>query len=189
MSCEAVRSLVWFIYMENLWAPWRAEYIFNKKPKECLFCLISSLRNADGKAASDASNYLLMRDRTCFAVLNAFPYSPGHLMVASYRHTGEMNDLTEEELKDLILLSRRCKELLQQVFKPDGFNIGFNVGASAGAGVVDHLHLHVVPRWAGDANFMTVLSNTRVISEGLKQTYEKLMEQIQAEKTKESKTY
>ena len=102
-------------------------------------------------------------------------------MVAPYRHTGELDDLTEDELKHLMLLTRCCKRLLLQAFQPDGFNIGFNIGASAGAGFADHLHIHVVPRWKGDTNFMTVLSDTRVVSESLPQTYEKLLHELKRE--------
>ena len=161
--------------MQQIWAPWRAEYFLNEKPKECLFCFKSSQRDLSGNPVSDESNYVLIRQRTCFALLNAFPYSGGHLMVAPYRHTGGLEDLVEDELKDILLLAQQCKQLLSRAFKPHGFNIGFNLGSVAGAGVVNHIHLHIVPRWNGDTNFMTVLSDTRVISEGLKQTYEKLM--------------
>jgi len=164
--------------MENIWAPWRAEYFLNEKPKGCVFCLMSLQRDSGGKPSSDPANYVLVRDRTCFAALNAFPYSGGHLMVGPYRHTGELDDLTEDEMKDMLILARRCKRALGRAFKPDGYNIGFNLGTSAGAGIADHLHLHVVPRWNGDTNFMTVLADTRVVPEGLTKTYAKLMEQL-----------
>jgi ATP adenylyltransferase len=164
--------------MHNIWAPWRAEYFLNEKPKECIFCHKSSQKDLAGNPASDEANHVLIRDRTCFALLNTYPYTGGHLMVAPYKHTGELNELTEDELKDMLLLARRCKDYLQAAIKPDGFNIGFNLGTAAGAGIAEHLHLHVVPRWNGDTNFMTTLSDVRVVSEGLKQTYDKLMEQI-----------
>lgn len=164
--------------MQNLWAPWRAEYFLNEKPKECIFCAASAQKNPQGDPSTDAQNYVLIRDRTCFCILNAFPYSGGHLMVSPYRHTGELNDLTDDELKDLFLLMRRCKNILQKAFHPDGFNVGFNLGTAGGAGFADHLHLHIVPRWSGDANFMAVLSDTRVVNEGLKQTYDKLMQHV-----------
>lgn len=167
--------------MEHLWAPWRAEYFYHKKPKECIFCLKASQRDEEGHPADDEKNYLLIRERTCFAMLNAFPYIGGHLMVAPYRHTGEMNDLTEDELRDLFLLARQCKNLLSKTFKPDGFNLGFNIGMVAGAGMIQHLHFHVVPRWTGDTNFMTVLADTRVASEGLKETYQKLKHAMENE--------
>jgi ATP adenylyltransferase len=164
--------------MQNIWAPWRAEYFLNEKPKDCIFCSKSSQKDLSGNPSNDAANYLLIRERTCFAILNAYPYTGGHLMVAPYRHTGELNDLTDDELKDILILARQCKNHLQMVFKPNGFNIGFNLGTAAGAGIAEHLHLHVVPRWDGDTNFMTVLSDSRVVSEGLKQTYDKLMKMI-----------
>lgn len=170
--------------MQHLWAPWRAEYILNKKTGHCIFCDKSSQRDASGNLESDAATYVLCRGRTCFAILNAYPYSGGHLMVAPYRHTGELDDLTEDELKDLMITARRCKQLLSRAFKPDGFNVGFNLGTVAGAGISDHLHLHVVPRWNGDTNFMTVLSDTRVISEGLQQTYERLLQELKNETPK-----
>lgn len=167
--------------MQHLWAPWRAEYFLNEKTNECIFCIIASRQSLRGGVAGDEANHLLIRDRTCFAVLNAYPYAGGHLMVAPYRHTGDLNDLTEDELKDLMVLARRCQRLLARAFRPDGFNIGFNLGAAAGAGIPAHLHLHVVPRWTGDTNFMTVLSDVRVVSEGLKQTYEKLAQELRNE--------
>jgi len=108
-------------------------------------------------------------------------------MVAPYRHTGEMDDLTEDELRDLMLLTRRCQGLLRKAFRPHGFNLGLNVGSAAGAGFADHLHLHVVPRWNGDTNFMTVLADHRVVSSGLQQTYDKLMEQL--DKTTASRSH
>ncbi len=164
--------------MENIWAPWRAEYILNEKPRGCIFCLMSSQRDSSGNPSSDPANYVLVRDRTCFAMLNAFPYSGGHLMVGPYRHTGELDDLTEEEMKDILVLARRCKRALGRAFKPDGYNLGFNLGTAAGAGIADHLHLHLVPRWNGDTNFMTVLADIRVVPEGLAKTYAKLMEHL-----------
>jgi ATP adenylyltransferase len=161
--------------MDHIWAPWRAEYFQIEKPKHCIFCSAASQQDGKGESSNDEKNYVLVRDRTCFAILNAYPYTGGHLMVAPYRHTGELDDLTEDEMKDLLVLGRRCKNALIKAFKPEAFNIGFNIGTPAGAGIPGHLHLHVVPRWNGDTNFMTVLSDTRVVSEGLQQTYEKLV--------------
>ena len=160
--------------MQRLWAPWREQYItkvITNKHKGCIFCDMF-------KSKADAKNYIFIRGKLAYAVLNIYPYSNGHLMVAPYRHTGKLDDLTEDELKDLMVLSRRCQNLISHTFKPDGFNIGFNLGSAAGAGIADHLHLHVVPRWNGDTNFMTVISDNRIISEGLKETYEKLSHQL-----------
>jgi len=153
------------IVSRHLWAPWRAEYFRMPKRDGCIFC----------EAMAGADDLVLIRERTCFALLNAFPYTGGHLMTAPYRHTARLDDLAEGELADLIFLARRCARAIAHAFKPDGLNLGLNLGAAAGAGVTDHLHLHVVPRWTGDTNFMTVLSGHRVVSEGLRETREKFM--------------
>src|SRR5579862_1677698 len=126
--------------MEHLWAPWRAEYFLNEKPKECIFCLASSQKDAQGNASSDEKTYVLVRDRTCFAMLNLYPYTGGHIMVAPYKHTSDPNELTEDELKDIMVLGRKCQTWLQRAFRPQGFNWGFNLGEAAGAGIVHHLH-------------------------------------------------
>lgn len=150
---------------KHLWAPWRAEYFRAPKREGCIFC----------EAMAGADDLVLIRERTCFALLNAYPYTGGHLMTAPYRHTARLDDLAEGELADLFLLARRCARVIERAFQPDGMNLGLNLGAAAGAGVTDHLHLHVVPRWTGDTNFMTVLSGHRVVSEGLRATREKFM--------------
>ena len=160
--------------MERIWAPWRAEYFLNEKPKDCIFCLAASQKDSQGNASSDEKTFVFAREKTCFAILNLYPYSGGHVMVAPYKHTADLNELTEDELRDIMLLGRKCQNWLQRAFKPDGFNWGFNLGQSAGAGIVQHMHLHVVPRWTGDTNFMTVIGDKRVISEGLRETYAKL---------------
>lgn len=153
--------------MKSLWAPWRIQYILAEKEEGCFFCKHT-------QAADDAKNLILIRDRACFAMLNAYPYNPGHLMVAPYKHTGEIDDLSEQELAEMMFLTRRCKQLLARALKPDGFNIGFNLGRPAGAGVLDHVHLHVVPRWNGDTNYMPVLAETRVVPQAVAETYEAL---------------
>src|ERR1051325_1775362 len=147
--------------MQSLWAPWRMEYILaDKSATECIFC-------AKSHAAEDVKNRLLLRDRICFAILNIYPYSNGHLMVAPYKHTQDLEELTESEMAELLSLVRRCQQILRKAFKPDGFNIGVNIGKAAGAGIEGHLHIHVVPRWNGDSNFMTTVSDVRVIPESL----------------------
>jgi ATP adenylyltransferase len=158
--------------MQSLWAPWRMEYILaSRAPNGCIFC-------SKPQGAEDAQNYILIRDRTCFALLNIYPYSNGHLMVAPYKHTPGLDDLTEGELADLMVLVRRCQQLLRVALKPEGFNIGMNLGKVAGAGIADHLHIHVVPRWSGDSNFMTVIADTRVIPQSLDATYALLKEAL-----------
>lgn len=155
--------------MEPLHAPWRIEYILAPKPvqKESLFSNI-------GQSSADEENYVIARDRTCYALLNTYPYTGGHLMVVPYKQSPDLNGLTDDELADLMKLVRRCQNALIQVMKPDGFNIGVNLGKVAGAGIVDHLHVHVVPRWQGDTNFMPVLANTVVVPEALRELAAKL---------------
>jgi len=155
--------------MEPLHAPWRIEYILAPKPEkdESLFTRIA-------QSSDDEANYVIARDRTCYALLNSYPYSGGHLMIVPYRQTPDLNGLTDQELADLLKLTRRCQKALTSVMKPDGFNIGVNVGKVAGAGVPGHLHIHVVPRWQGDTNFMPVLANTVVLPEALRDIAAKL---------------
>ncbi|MEI8314384.1 MAG: HIT domain-containing protein [Verrucomicrobiota bacterium] len=155
--------------MEQLWAPWRIGYILREKEEGCFLC-------RKPQAATDTVNHILIRDRTCFALLNAYPYNAGHLMVVPYKHTSELDDLTEQELADLMMLTRRCKNLLTQALKPDGFNVGINLGQAAGAGVSDHLHIHIVPRWNGDTNFMTVTGDVRVVPQALDAMYATLLQ-------------
>ncbi|MBI5395364.1 MAG: HIT domain-containing protein [Verrucomicrobia bacterium] len=161
--------------MERLWAPWRMQYVqaANKSGETCIFC-------AKPQAGDDEKNLVLLRDKTCFALMNLFPYNAGHLMVAPYKHTGELDDLSENDLADLMLLTRRCRQLLAAVLKPEGFNIGLNLGRTAGAGIEDHLHVHIVPRWNGDTNFMPVLGDTRVIPDALEPMYQRLKAGIAA---------
>jgi ATP adenylyltransferase len=155
--------------MEQLHAPWRIEYILAPKPEnaESLFTRIA-------QSGDDESNYVIARDRTCYALLNTYPYAGGHLMIVPYRQAPDLNGLTDEELADLLKLTRRCQNALARVMKPDGFNIGLNLGKVAGAGVPGHLHIHVVPRWQGDTNFMPVLANTVVVPEALRDVATKL---------------
>ena len=159
--------------MESLHAPWRIEYILSPKPetREGLFTRIA-------QSSDDEGNYVIVRDRTCFAVLNKYPYNGGHLMVVPYKEVADLNGLTEEELADLWKLVRRCANALTQLMKPDGFNIGINLGKVAGAGIVEHLHIHVVPRWNGDTNFMPVIANTGVVPEALRETAAKLRAEL-----------
>ena len=158
-------------HMESLWAPWRIRYILGEKEPGCFLC-------RKPQENSDATNHVLIRERSGYALLNAWPYSPGHLMVAPYKHTGDLADLATEELTDLMLLTRRCQQLLARAFRPDGFNIGLNLGAAAGAGVLDHVHWHIVPRWNGDTNYMSVLADVRVLPQALDETYQNLVQAL-----------
>jgi len=153
--------------MEQIWAPWRIEYILEAKKSGCILC-------QKPREDKDESNFILYRGETNFIILNAFPYNPGHLMVAPYRHAGHLEDLTEEESREHLDLVKLGIKLLTQVINPAGFNIGMNLGKVAGAGIDDHLHTHIVPRWQGDTNFMPVVSNTRVLPEALAANYSKL---------------
>jgi ATP adenylyltransferase len=150
--------------MEPLHAPWRIEYILaprNDTAAESIFSRIA-------QSSDDEANLVLVRDKTCFALLNSYPYTGGHLMVVPYKQVPDFDQLTEGELGDLLKLTRRCQHALKQVMNPHGFNIGVNLGKVAGAGIVEHLHIHIVPRWNGDTNFMPVLANTTVVPEALK---------------------
>jgi len=148
--------------MESLHAPWRIEYILAPKLERA-----TSLFTQIAQSNDDVANLVIVRDRTCFALLNRYPYNGGHLMVVPYKQTPDFNGLTEEELADLWRLTRRCINVLQQEMKPDGFNVGVNLGKVAGAGISEHVHIHIVPRWLGDTNFMPVLANTSVVPHAL----------------------
>ena len=159
--------------MESLHAPWRIEYILSSKTalSENLFARVA-------QASDDEANLVIARDRTCFALLNRYPYNGGHLMVVPYKQVADLNGLPDEEFADLWKLARRCVNALTQVMKPDGFNIGVNLGKVAGAGIVGHLHIHIVPRWLGDTNFMPVIGGTSVVPQALTELAAKLREAL-----------
>ncbi len=160
--------------MDRLWAPWRMHYIQSADDQEgCIFCRFPTEED-------DANNLLVLRGRTAFVLLNAYPYSNGHLMVTPYRHTAEISDLNADEMAELMALTGDSIGLLRQVFRPDGFNVGMNLGRVAGAGIADHLHIHVVPRWSGDTNFMPVIGDVRVIPESLAVVHAQLTERLNA---------
>ncbi len=152
---------------ELLWAPWRIEYIEGEKEDACIFC-------RGFKERDDKKNLILYRSELCFVIMNRFPYNSGHLMVAPNEHIGSIEELPDEVLLDMMNTVKKSVRALKDAINPDGFNIGINQGKSAGAGIVDHVHIHIVPRWTGDTNFMPVLSNTRVVPEYLERTYDKL---------------
>jgi ATP adenylyltransferase len=156
--------------MECLHAPWRIEYILAPKPPPRDGSLFTQI----AQSSDDVEHHILVRERTCYALLNKYPYNGGHLMVVPYKQTANLNDLTDEEMVDLMRLTRRCLNALSQVMKPDGFNVGLNLGRCAGAGIIEHLHVHVVPRWNGDTNFMPVLADTRVVPDALADVAAKL---------------
>ena len=159
--------------MEPLHAPWRIEYILAPKP-----ALEQSLFTTIAQSSDDEANYVVARDKTCYALLNKYPYTGGHLMVVPYKQTHDLNGLTEDEMSDLMKLTRRCQNALSKVMKPDGFNLGVNLGKCAGAGIAEHLHIHIVPRWNGDTNFMPVLASTTVVPQALSELAAKLRAEL-----------
>ena len=153
--------------MKRIWAPWRIKYIEMEKPQGCIFC-------DKPKEDNDAANYIIYRGDKNFVILNAYPYNPGHLLVVPYRHIASMEELNDEELKEHFKIVQQSPGILRQVFKPEGLNIGINQGRVAGAGIEDHFHTHIVPRWNGDTHFMPVLADVKVLPEALADTYNKL---------------
>ena len=158
---------------ERIWAPWRLPYIENAGPQEgCIFVDLPAQEN-------DRENLILFRGKTAFVMLNAFPYTNGHLMVAPYKHTADMADLSDEELLEINQLVSRCLFWIKAAYRPEGFNIGINLGKSAGAGIPTHIHWHIVPRWEGDTNFMTTVGEVRVLPQSLEESYDRLREIVE----------
>jgi ATP adenylyltransferase len=155
-----------------LWAPWRIEYITGPKDGECIFCAAAS------DAHADPAHEPLDRTEHCLTILNAYPYAPGHVMVAPVRHVATIEDLSADEMLETMQLARRSILAIRKAMTPDGFNAGWNQGKVAGAGIVDHLHLHVVPRWGGDTNFMPILGDTNVIPQALAATRDVLVDAL-----------
>jgi len=154
--------------MDRLWSPWRYHYVSTVSPgDECIFC-------AKAREDRDEENLILHRGRLNYALLNLFPYTTGHLMITPYRHVAQLEDLAEEEAAEMMQLARLAVRCLREVYRPQGFNLGMNLGECAGAGIAGHLHMHVLPRWTGDANFMTTIAETRVMPEDLRETWRKL---------------
>jgi ATP adenylyltransferase len=154
----------------RIWAPWRLEYVKDAakdNEDECIFC-------AKPAAGDDEANLIVHRGEHCFVILNLFPYTNGHLMVAPYEHTGELQDLDAETVAEMMALAQTAMRRLEEVYSPHGYNVGFNQGRIAGAGYENHIHMHVVPRWGGDTNFMPVLADTRVMPQTPQQSYEAL---------------
>ena len=155
--------------MDRLWSPWRYRYVSTKGPEECIFC-------AKIAANDDKSNYILHRGEKNFVLLNLYPYTSGHLMIAPYAHVASLSVSEPAALQEMMLLTQRAELALRKVYNPAGFNMGLNIGESAGAGIAGHIHMHVLPRWPGDASFMTTIAETRVIPEDLDTTYARLVE-------------
>lgn len=153
--------------MKQLWAPWRIGYIKGEKPPGCIFC-------DKPKEKKDRANLILAKGKQGFVMMNLYPYNNGHLMVTPYQHTNALEDLSDETLQELMRFTKKSLAALRKAFKPEGINVGLNLGKAAGAGIDDHLHFHVVPRWGGDTNFITVVSGVRVVPEDLGETYRQL---------------
>lgn len=154
--------------MDYLWTPWRYTYIKNANSAPgCVFC------NALG-LGDDRKAYIVYRAEHCFIILNAFPYTSGHMMVVPYAHLDELSKLPAAAASEMMALSQKMETVLRDLYKPDGINLGMNVGAAAGAGVAGHIHMHVLPRWIADASFMTVVGETRVLPEDLETTWERV---------------
>lgn len=149
--------------MDALYAPWRIQYILAKKSQTDEGSLFTRIAQSN----DDVANHVICRDRTCYAVLNTYPYNAGHVLIVPYKKASSLEELSDPELLDLMLLTRRCQRALTTAMKPEGFNIGINLGKIAGAGIAGHLHIHLVPRWMGDTNFMPVIANTSVLPEAL----------------------
>jgi ATP adenylyltransferase len=162
--------------METLHAPWRIEYILAPKPERPVSLFAEIAQSSD-----DVRNLVIVRDRTCYALLNRYPYNGGHVLVVPYKESPDLNGLTDDELADLWKLTRRCLNVLKREIKADGFNVGINLGKVAGAGIIEHVHIHIVPRWLGDTNFMPVLAGTNVLPQALEELATQLRAAFAAE--------
>ena len=161
--------------MDRLWSPWRAKYIatgVDSEGSSCVFCRLAL------ETENDEANFVLHRATNAFVSLNLYPYITGHLLVVPYQHLGDLGSTPKEITDELMDLTKRSEAALRKVYSPPGFNIGMNLGAAAGAGIADHIHLHILPRWSGDTNFMTSVADTRVIPEELHTTYNRLRGQF-----------
>ncbi len=164
--------------MNHLWTPWRSKYIQEKKDKgRCIFCEAAA-------SSEDRENLVVFRGRFCFVMLNRYPYTNGHVMIAPYEHVSRLNQSSEPATEEMMQLVRRGEEILEQVYRPAGLNVGMNLGEAAGAGIEQHIHMHLLPRWNGDANFMTSIAETRILPELLDDTYSKLVERFNGPATR-----
>lgn len=154
--------------MAHLWTPWRSTYMKAKhEANQCIFC-------AAAEGTADEESLLIHRGEHCFVILNRYPYTSGHLMIAPYRHVSRLLQVGSEVTEEMMGLARRAEQNLEEIYHPDGLNLGMNLGEAAGAGIEQHIHLHVLPRWKGDANFMTTVGGVRIMPEDLNETYRKL---------------
>ncbi|HWQ35738.1 MAG TPA: HIT domain-containing protein [Blastocatellia bacterium] len=157
--------------MDFLWSPWRFQYVGSgQREKGCIFCRLAENHGAE----ADASRYVLYRGEHNYIVLNLYPYTSGHALIVPYPHLALLSEAEKQVTDEMMDLARRMQQALGEIYRPDGYNLGMNLGAAAGAGVAEHFHLHLMPRWFGDSNFMTTIGETRVLPETLADTYQKL---------------
>ena len=161
--------------MDVLWSPWRYDYITSSGSARSSGCVFCEILNG---SASDEEKFILKRAQFNFVILNIYPYAPGHLLVVPYAHIAQLNEIDKQTSDEMMDITKSSQRALGQVYQPEGFNLGMNLGTSAGAGVAEHLHMHVLPRWSGDVNFMTSVAQTRTIPEDLRTTYDKLRDKI-----------
>jgi ATP adenylyltransferase len=157
--------------LDKLWAPWRINYVTKKQKRGCILC-------SAYKQDSDKKNFVVLRSRYCFVILNTFPYNNGHLMIVSNRHVSSLAQLSDSEILDINKTLIKMIEVLETVLMPQGFNAGINLGKVSGAGIDRHLHIHLVPRWLGDTNFMPVLANTKIIAQSLEELYKQIKQKL-----------
>lgn len=160
--------------MKTLWAPWRIEYVLQEKPEECIFCIDAP------EEMDDRDELIVSRGESSFVMMNLYPYNNGHLMVSPYQHTAEIMEISDEAHLEMMHCIQEWTDVIRECMNPEGFNIGANLGKVAGAGVEDHYHMHIVPRWGGDTNFMPILGHTKVVVEGLEETWETLTSTYEA---------
>ncbi len=157
--------------MRHLWAPWRMSYVVGSKPDECVFC-------AKAAEGNDTDNYILYRARHNYVILNAYPYNSGHVMVVPYEHVGDITQLSPDALHEMFAIAQGCAHVINEYLRAEGINLGMNIGQAAGAGIEQHLHLHLVPRWVGDTNYTTTVAGTRIVPQALEETFSALQPEI-----------
>jgi ATP adenylyltransferase len=174
VGSETSRLLLLCPAMDYLWTPWRYAYVSTaEKASGCIFCELPKL-------GDDVRARIVQRAHYCFIVLNTYPYTPGHVMVVPFAHLDELQKLPREAANEMMHLSQKMEQVLRQLYKPDGVNLGMNIGKAAGAGVAGHIHMHVLPRWVADSNFMSVVGETRILPETLDVTYERIKNGLQS---------
>jgi ATP adenylyltransferase len=172
---ETCRYLLLCRAMDYLWTPWRYAYVAaGEKTTGCIFCDLP-------KAGDDAKTHIVHRGQNCYIVLNTYPYTPGHVMVVPFAHLDELQKLPVEAAHEMMDLSQKMERVLRRLYAPDGVNLGMNIGKAAGAGVAGHVHMHVLPRWVADANFVSVIGETRILPESLEITYERIKEALESQ--------